>query len=506
MTFNHRRSRHWRPFATGLLLLLLLSALPAASAPHIQQTPGPATSIKQLVGCTPSEIYEVNNALLFFINCYDDNQALQTVTLWRSDSTEVGTVPIASLPTDYPISSVNHTNTTLFFWVNASEGPQLWKSDGTIEGTIQLKAIFPSSAQDTTSFKTFRYAPSMIVENIMYFMVRTILDEDLNDAIELWRSDGTVEGTIFLKQVTTETYPEIAPRYSTRLNNTLLLLIYTGIGYTLWRSDGTPESTLPVMDFSPNQAIEFFGEEPFNNKVLFVQRSTGQLWQTDGTAAGTVPTDVTIPPSFFSFIPQFGAQFFFTSTEIDGSEVLWGSNGTAECTLPLVRVPYLSFFTALSPGHSMMLFGVQNKVSTQLWKTDGTVYGTTLVRELPSPDLPGLSLSIVHVDNDVFLILLKQALPEGSSLSLWRSDGTADGTGLLQDGIPVLSAQYVSPILTNDAIYFWTVSQAIQGSQSISTLWKLPRTALVPSPETNPTPLPELGTHQMILPLVVDQC
>lgn len=81
-------------------------------------------------------------------------------------------------------------NGLLFFTYNdGANGTELWKSDGTLAGTVMVSNIRNGSASSDPS----NFLP---IGNILYFSA--------NDGIngqELWRSDGTVEGTYMLKDI-----------------------------------------------------------------------------------------------------------------------------------------------------------------------------------------------------------------------------------------------------------------------------------------------------------------
>ena len=71
----------------------------------------------------------------------------------------------------------------------------------------------------------------------------------------------------------------------------------------------------------------------------------------------------------------------------------------------------------------------------ELWRSDGTAAGTTLVYEIPPPfaSNPGLQARVAF-QGDVFL-----SLSNGTYEPLWRSDGTGPGTVLINSGFPNVS-------------------------------------------------------------------
>jgi len=109
--------------------------------------------------------------------------------------------------------------------------------------------------------------------------------------LELWRSDGTEAGTIFLKDLRTDTgSPPIANM--TAVGNSLFFTTNDGIhGYEVWRSDGTPQGTSLLYDINVGKD----GSSPVNltavgNTLYFAADDSyvgRELWKSDGTEAGT---------------------------------------------------------------------------------------------------------------------------------------------------------------------------------------------------------------------------
>src|SRR5207249_784832 len=115
---------------------------------------------------------------------------------------------------------------------------------------------------------------------------------------ELWKSDGTAGGTVLVKDINTGGgIPGSYPAYFANVNGTLFFsAISTGEsgsnGFELWRSDGTEEGTFLVKDIVPGPgASNPVSLTNVNGTLLFSASdaiSGNELWKSDGTAAGTV--------------------------------------------------------------------------------------------------------------------------------------------------------------------------------------------------------------------------
>lgn len=83
------------------------------------------------------------------------------------------------------------------------------------------------------------------IDGLLYFVASTA-----SSGNELWRSDGTPEGTYLLKDIVPGV-DSSQPMDLTNVNGTLYFSVLTSPGAALWKSNGTISSTIPwlVMRF-----------------------------------------------------------------------------------------------------------------------------------------------------------------------------------------------------------------------------------------------------------------
>src|SRR5262249_17906897 len=118
--------------------------------------------------------------------------------LWKSDGTEAGTVlvkdvnPASFVPGPADLTAVGGT---LFFTADDGRGGRgLWKSDGTPDGTTLVKAVNPPA----DLFNSFELGGLAAVGGTLFFS-RSFHTSDApgpRSGWELWKSDGTSEGTV----------------------------------------------------------------------------------------------------------------------------------------------------------------------------------------------------------------------------------------------------------------------------------------------------------------------
>src|SRR5215218_2060668 len=186
-----------------------------------------------------------------------------------------------------------------------------------------------------------------------------------------------------------------------------------------WRSNGTRSGTRLVKDIDPGPLVikkmentETGSSAPDSvlrtKKWIYFQATTvkygEELWKSDGTKSGTkVVKDIVPGP---------------------------GDSGPEDI---VSTAPRTTFFRAWDKNHG-----------EELWKTDGTTKGTTLIKDI-NPDLPpgarckqgdcGIPKGWSHPDT--VTVMGKQvffAADDGKhGVELWKSDGTEKGTTLVKD-------------------------------------------------------------------------
>jgi len=380
----------------------------------------------------PTELTDVNGTLFFRGYVTNDEEGSE---LWKSDGTRSGTTRITDLrlgPTE-----LTDVNGTLFFRgyvTNDEEGSELWKSDGTADGTVMLKF--------------FEYGPDQCFPRNLTAVGDTLFftGSDNTHKIELWKSDGTPEGTVMVKNI----YPGddngedgSVPANLTNVNGTLFFTAYDRNGTELWKSDGTAEGTVRVKDIYPGSRGSTATElVKAGNKLFF--RALGdftygkELWMSDGTAEGTIMVkDIYAGPGNSSpsgLTDVNGTLYFNAYTEFNGTE-LWKSDGTAEGTVQVKNINPTeeegsspSSLTAVK--NKLFFIANDGKSGQELWVSDGTATGTVMVKDInPSGDAD------IHIYGILDDLLIFSAL-DNEGRKLWKSDGTASGTTVLvADGL-----------------------------------------------------------------------
>jgi ELWxxDGT repeat protein len=254
----------------------------------------------------------------------------------------------------------------------------------------------------------------LTVGNITYFNTT-----QANNPVELWRTDGTAAGTIYLGR---------GGWWKSVWAGKLWFLTAVYPGGELWSTDGTPGGTVKLdlpAGVAPTALM------PGGNHLYFLNQ--GNLWRTDGVPGTTVKVSDTLfgelapapdgsPISAVAggscyFLSRIGVQYFQLWKVDDGgltaiTNFVPGDGGWA----PIAVGPLVYFFK-LRAGSP----------SSELWRTDGTAAGTFKVALVGGWASTRLMVNGSQVSFQA---------DDGSGWKFWRTDGTLAGTMPISTNLP----------------------------------------------------------------------
>ena len=167
--------------------------------------PGAASS-------SPSDFAVVGDTLFF-----SANDGVNGFELWKSDGTEEGTVLVADINPPGGLgfghsspSSPVAVGAVLFFAANDGvTGRELWRSNGSAGGTDRVRDIVPGAVGSDPE-------DLLAVDGTVYFSAM-----GPGTGRELWRSDGTRDGTRMVADIASGFGASSTPRFLTRVGDAI---------------------------------------------------------------------------------------------------------------------------------------------------------------------------------------------------------------------------------------------------------------------------------------------
>jgi ELWxxDGT repeat protein len=360
----------------------------------------------------PSDLADTGSALLFLTASGGSQR------LWRSDGTRQGTVPVATicaLPSyGNCATGLRRVGNRVLFAVSAAGRWNLWSTNGTAAGTRPLTAAGGSGL----------FSPDLFVNGPFAYFVK---------ADALWRSDGTPAGT---RQVRTfrslgvQTL-NLSSVHGLFWQGRLYLVLQDYTGPALVASDGTTAGTVLAAKLPASLRV---GEvAPLAGQLLFLAADgnsgsgTG-VWRLKGTPA-TVEKIFGDSNLLLLDLVTVGHRAVFRAEQKGGQpDEIWVTDGSAAGT-SLLREVTSGFFNyqLLSTGNqALWIAGIPPR---ELWATDGTAAGTAPVKDFAAG--PGSSGPLAQTAIGTSLVFSARTSPLDAPL--FRSDGSAAGTVELSD-------------------------------------------------------------------------
>ena len=220
----------------------------------------------------------MNNSLFF--TAYDEQTA--SSALYKSDGTSAGTGPVQGGQYQFRFPMV--VGSTLFFFgTDAATGTELWKTDGTSGNAAMVKDIAPG----TGSSVELQYSPPWAALGSLLIFAA----DDKVHGFELWKSDGTAEGTVMIKDIAPGADASSPSNFVVAGDHLFFVANDQVHGQELWVTDGTEGGTHMVADLVPGAVSSGVVPLMADGGVLYFGASddaTGMgLWRSDGSAAGT---------------------------------------------------------------------------------------------------------------------------------------------------------------------------------------------------------------------------
>lgn len=274
-------------------------------------------------GSNPAYFTPSANGVVFMTD--DDRDVGQIrVTTARGTGGDVGATTLLAQGDDVvSIHAASLGGLALLATSDFDQNPQLWRSDGTIAGTVPLK-------QHLT-------LPDYIspIGDIALFV-------DAQNP--LWRTDGTVEGTWIIRKWRDGPNGSTVLLRLTTVGKRVFFIVSSvyGIGAELWVSDGTKRGTQLVRDIRRGPRDSEVGRlTPDGRRLVFIADDGvhgPEVWRTDGRPHGTVRlTD--LPRGNIGKLAPCGSALYFSASRGDGAELYVRQHGRVRRVAHVAEAP-----------------------------------------------------------------------------------------------------------------------------------------------------------------------
>ena len=434
----------------------------AGTAPIAAVSPRPAPF--RAPGCDSKGV-AVGNTIYFA--GYDPSNGVQ---LWKTDGTAAGTIRLTSAQSttkgSFGVCYLTALNGRVYFSAGdalSGFGNELWTSDGTPAGTLLVDDINPGAANSSPQFLT-------------PFAGKVYFSADGGHGAALWASDGTVAGTI--QQATFATGPVAGVLGSS--SSVLFVSATNGTTSDLWATDGSGAAPLPLVQGMSNvSALVAHGAAYFAGSSGADAAAAANLYVSQGAASTTLQIlnlpGVSITPNSLA---DFHGITLFQTTDQSSTGNLWRTDGTSAGTQSLGNIA--AGAGGLAVGNNYFFAGDDGTTGPELW-----------VIPNEAPIVPTISLGNVVEGQSITGNLLTGASdPDGSidpqSLSIVQPPKGGTIT-LGSNGSFTYTAN--SGILGPDQFFF-----SVADNQGYAISAGVALTVIAPSNPSPPPPTPSGGS------------
>ena len=382
--------------------------------------------------------------------------------VYKSDGTPAGTQVAVDIPrTDANIRNLTAANGRLFFTARENVsgfgyGSDLWQTDGTTSSIIA-----PGWFRD---FSDFDPSPLKADHNALYFV----------SGNEIRTTDGSAPPSV-VYTANLNLYPyQLTMAFA---GDTMLFLADDHVhGMELWKTDGTVPGTQLAVDLS----LRYFG---YDDPGMFAYIGKGGIfvnendvkgrepWFTDGTPGGTfrlkdlnTSTNNPVPDSLLTVngVTYFSLSAYDSATDTYTAQ-LWRTDGTAAGTSIVKTLVNGGFYNFTDLNGTLIFTNYDDAHGEELWKSDGTDAGTVMIKDI----LPGSESSIPLNLSVIDGVLYFSADDGVNGRELYSSNGTAAGTVRVKDIVPGSESGNPQPLFALNNLGIFGTRNDLGGSTGL---------------------------------------
>ncbi|MCD6064210.1 MAG: hypothetical protein K0R82_2121 [Flavipsychrobacter sp.] len=347
---------------------------------------------------------------------------------------------------DYIIFGMVFNGKLFFQAADDIHGSELWVHDAQTGTTHMFLDINPTGGSSPSNF--FIYGGKLLFSA-----------NDGSNGTQIWSLDSA--GVVNMISNITGPYFLFANRIV--VNNKLYFLSSDLSGSDIWETDGTLAGTQRLKDITGHNFYDTYEMTAYNNKIVFDAKNgpdNRELWISDGTASGTYILKDINPygSSNISSFCLFNNKLYFSAVNEPWANNIvhhkpWVTDGTASGTQMLkdinTEATFPLNFYALSNRLLFTTRHANTSVLSKCWTSDGTNAGTEM---------------LYPIGGDFeYLFTYKDRLFLSWNNQLWVTNGFSNGTYTLKDIQPSLLID--QSVLLYDRLYFLSYSEGPYGKE-----------------------------------------
>ncbi|MBS0377450.1 MAG: cadherin-like domain-containing protein [Proteobacteria bacterium] len=401
--------------------------------------PGVATAGSP-IGSDPIWLGNSGNTL-FFIAQPASSTPAGSAALFSSDGTTAGTKQLAQIDgvgvLTYQAGPLFLSAGTKSYFVanTTAAGQQVWVTDGSSTGTHQVTNILSTDQTYGTPILL-----GIIGTNLVFAQIVS------DNTMQLFLTDGTAAGTTALSSFAQNQYSMVSG--SIALNDKVYVALESGRSCCtpdLWATDGTVAGTVMIdsNEGFPTFHLQPSAFEPFGQSVALLTDTENQGVQlsTVDTATNALTILGTSPPaSYGSTIAAMDGFILYLSGSPNSGQQLWRSDGTLAGTSMVAGLGTGVQFSQLGQdivmtrvGNHAVFQAENTQIGPQLWGSDGTAQGTVPLIATPLPAASGAVQPLLGVAGTHGYY----AVYNGTDFRVVVTDGTVAGTHVLTAAGPI---------------------------------------------------------------------
>ena len=384
------------------------------------------------------------------------NDGVHGDELWITDGTPTGTRMVRDIwpgPDSPYIQQFVLMGGIAYFWANDGvNGAELWRSDGTTAGT---RIVVNIGAGSTGAGSYNLPGRALVVAGgVLYFAASDAM------GLELWRSNGTADGTYRVRDINTgDSGSDIQQLIAS--GSRVFFGATDGQGFEPWVSDGTEAGTVRISNVRPGAEGSGAWFRAAAGGVVFFTADNGlsgtELWRVneDGSNAAMVADINAATGSNPQGVFAVGNRVVFTAvsgTPSSDTNNLYSAGATGGVTL-LAAAP-----VGAAPDYVIMIgsragfYLSENGNSTQpYWVTDGTAAGTAQLNIQAGLGFFNSHEASAQGNGEAFFYAPDNF---GGAPDIWRTDGTVAGTRAFLDRQSISGLGGGFLVYFNGRVYF----------------------------------------------------